>query len=144
MVMKNYKFNNHFAAAIGQLTSNQYNKDRRTPLKSKEICSSHPGHISDEDDRSLLWFNSGFRFCHEANNIDYQEETKNNVILKFLNGRHPLEFKKYYSDPLRITHAIVPPLNKNFQKCIIMMKNLLMDGHQNQIVTNTCGVHIRV
>ena len=42
------------------------------------------GHISDEDDRSLLWFNSGFRFCHEANNIDYQEETKNNVILKFL------------------------------------------------------------
>lgn len=113
---ENYKFNNHFAAAIGQLTSNQYNKDRRTPLNSKEICSSHPGHISDEDDRSLLWFNSGFRFCHEANNIDYQEETKNNVILKFLNGRHPLEFKKYYSDPLRITHAIVPPLNKNFQK----------------------------
>ena len=32
---ENYKFNNHFAAAIGQLTSNQYNKDRRTPLNSK-------------------------------------------------------------------------------------------------------------
>ena len=29
---ENYKFNNHFAAAIGQLTSNQYNKDR-SPIK---------------------------------------------------------------------------------------------------------------
>lgn len=112
---ENYKFNNRFAAAIGQLTSSQYRKgkDGKT-LNAKEICSSHPGHISDDDDRSLLWFNSGFRFCHEANNLNYEKESKNSEILKSLNG--PLEFEKYYSDPLRITHAIVPPLNKNLQK----------------------------
>ena len=66
---ENFEFNKHPAAAIGQITPYQERiKGLKTvpeSLISKEICSNHPAHINDEDNHTLLWFNSGFKFCNQ-------------------------------------------------------------------------------
>ena len=66
---ENYQFNSHPAAAIGQLTTYQERvktfENPPSSFKSQEICANHPAHISDEDNHTLLWFNSGFQFCNQ-------------------------------------------------------------------------------
>ncbi|CAK9441459.1 uncharacterized protein LODBEIA_P53270 [Lodderomyces beijingensis] len=106
---ENYHFNKHGAAAIGEVT---LPSDRKRPdgtlHHSKELCSPHPGHISEEDNHTLLWINSGFRYCHQADKVDYEKESRKGHKLKFLDGT-AAAFKEYYYNPLRIKNAIVPP-----------------------------------
>ncbi|CAX41624.1 alpha-1,3-mannosyltransferase, putative [Candida dubliniensis CD36] len=109
-----YYFDNNFAAAIGELTPPQ-DRARKdgTWHHSKEICTPHPGHISSDDNHSLLWINSGFRFCHQADEVDFEKEAEKKTRLKHLQTAD--QFRTFYYNPLRITHAIVPPLDPDLQ-----------------------------
>ncbi|RCK64846.1 putative alpha-1,3-mannosyltransferase MNN1 [Candida viswanathii] len=111
---EDYTFNKNAAGAIGELTPPD---DRLRPdgtrHHSHEICANHPCHISGEDNHSLLWMNSGFRFCHQADEVDFEEEAKHKSRLKFLTSANA--FRTFYHAPLRITHAIVPPLAPDLQ-----------------------------
>ncbi|EGW31033.1 uncharacterized protein SPAPADRAFT_141907 [Spathaspora passalidarum NRRL Y-27907] len=106
---ENYYVNTLGAASVGNLTDPQerLGPDDK-PLRSQELCSSHPGHISDEDGHTLLWINSGFANCHYADIVDYSKEITFNTGLKFL-PQDEDSFKKHYSSPLRIRNAIIPP-----------------------------------
>lgn len=108
---ENYSFNDNFAAASGELTPlHERHKDvgKEMTFKSEEICTNHPSHISDEDN-SLIWLNSGFRFCGSALKlrIDYPGEFGDKT--RFLNMQTLEDFKTFYSLKLKITHAIIPP-----------------------------------
>ncbi|CAI5758419.1 unnamed protein product [Candida verbasci] len=108
---ENWQFNKYPAASIGEITPTQ---DRILELgkaytfQSNEICSNHPAHINDEDDK-LLWFNSGFKFCNQISKVNFKHEfdsKKRYNDLKTLD-----QFKTFMSGSLKITHAIVPPDN---------------------------------
>lgn len=109
-----YYFDDNFAAAIGELTPPQ-DRARKdgTWHHSKEICSPHPGHVSGDDNHSLLWINSGFRFCHQADEVNFEKEAKKKTRLKHLHTAD--QFRTFYYNPLRITHAVVPPLDQDLQ-----------------------------
>ncbi|EGW31029.1 uncharacterized protein SPAPADRAFT_52212 [Spathaspora passalidarum NRRL Y-27907] len=107
---EDYQFTDHFAASAGELTpAAERVKSDGVNYQALEICSAHPAHLNPDDGTSLLWINSGFRNCHKANSIDYGSE----LVLgtKFKNIKTEEAFKAFYSSPLRITHAIVPPLS---------------------------------
>ncbi|KAI5968988.1 MNN13 [Candida margitis] len=112
---EDYHFNKHGAAAIGQMTNPN---DRLRPdgsiHNSKELCSPHPGHVSEENNHTLLWINSGFRFCHQAPQVDFEKEASLGRRLKFL-PQTVEAFKAFYYNPLRIQTAIVPPKDPDFR-----------------------------
>lgn len=101
---ENYSFNDHFLASIGQLTPSS----ERDPSKynSKELCSNHPGHINDEDDHSLLWFNSGFMHCGQNEKVDFKHEFKDGQ--RYTSIKSLEKFKAFFYDKLILKHAIVP------------------------------------
>ncbi|EGW31030.1 uncharacterized protein SPAPADRAFT_62923 [Spathaspora passalidarum NRRL Y-27907] len=111
---ESYEFNENFAAAIGELTDfRDRHRSDGSHHRSRELCSNHPGQIYDGDGHTLLWINSGLRFCHQAEQVDFEDEFKLGSRLKFL---HDIEaFKAFYFAPLRITHAVVPPLTDDLQ-----------------------------
>lgn len=117
---ENYSFNDNFAAAIGELTPEvERHKDvnQIKSFHSKELCSSHPSHISDVDNQTLVWFNSGFRFCGNAEKgVDFQAEfdyKKRFSKLKTLD-----EFKTFFTSKLKITHAVIPPFDKSRRRAL--------------------------
>ncbi|KAL6450519.1 MNN1 putative alpha-1 [Candida maltosa Xu316] len=111
---ENYYFDTNFAAAVGHITPpDDRIRDDGSPHHSQEICSPHPGHVSGEDNHTLLWINSGFRFCHQADEVDFEQEAEKKTRFKFLKDAEA--FKKYYYEPLRISHAIVPPLDEKLE-----------------------------
>lgn len=106
---ENYAFNGHPAAAIGELTPDidrSSGEDAMQSYQSKELCSNHPAHISDDDDE-LLWFNSGFQFCGNTDKIDPEKEFRFGT--RFKNLRTVQEFKEFFASPLKIRQAIIPP-----------------------------------
>ncbi|EGW32397.1 uncharacterized protein SPAPADRAFT_55855 [Spathaspora passalidarum NRRL Y-27907] len=109
-----YEFNEYFAAAIGEVTpeADRVRKDG-TNAHAKEICSPHPGHINSEDGHSLVWINSGFQFCGQASKIDYDKEYQKNTRLKWLTDANA--FKTFYYAPLRISQAVIPPVDIRFR-----------------------------
>lgn len=112
---ENYQFNSHPAAAIGQLTTYEERiKTLETPpssFKSQEICANHPAHINDEDNHTLLWFNSGFQFCNQLEKVNYDNEFSNKERYSQLNTID--EFKAFWQSSLIIESAIIPPENTN-------------------------------
>lgn len=94
----NFKFNKYEAASIGEETPETYKMYGATA--SKEVCSSHPGHVNSAGE--LLWINSGFVFCKKNGN--YRDRDKYPF-----NKYSPEEMSKIYQSPLRITHALIPP-----------------------------------
>ena len=108
---ENYHFNQLDAAAVGELTSPLVRKKPNGDhYHSQQLCSAHPGHISEEDGRSLLWINSGFKYCHNYESVDYPKELEISQQLPFVE-KTVLSFKRLYSSPLRIQHAIIPPVD---------------------------------
>lgn len=109
-----FEFNRYHAAAIGVETPME---DRvgleGKPLKSKEICSAHPGHVNGEDGKTLLWFNSGFQFCGQSSDVDYEKEFKFHTRVKFLKTID--EMKIFYQNPIILKHAIVPPFKNKLE-----------------------------
>ncbi|KAI3405436.2 MNN13 [Candida oxycetoniae] len=113
---ENYHFNSYSAASVGELTlPSDWQKPDGTPHYSQELCSSHPAQISEEDGHSLLWINSGFGYCPQAKSIDFNKESKIGRRLTFL-PQTMEAFKQYYFDPLRIRHAIIPPVDDKLNK----------------------------
>lgn len=105
---EDYHFNKLAAASIGTLTptSERLNSDGK-PKISKEICSAHPAHLNGEDNKSLLWFNSGYKYCGQSDVIDFDEEVKKQKKLTFLKDSKTM--KQHYEDPVIIKNAIIPP-----------------------------------
>ncbi|ODV58554.1 alpha-mannosyltransferase [Ascoidea rubescens DSM 1968] len=98
---ESYSFNNIGAVAIGELSL----PEQRPNSKSREVCSTHPGHISSEDSKTLLWINSGFKTCKKEGS-----EVVDMTLDSFKNKYESVEdLKSYYETPLRITGAILPP-----------------------------------
>ncbi|KAG7886592.1 hypothetical protein KL938_000245 [Ogataea parapolymorpha] len=95
-----YLFNDYWSAAIGTLTDSA----KRASFKSQELCSTHPGHISSDDDR-LLWINSGILTCRKTETFENDFDVYN-ATLGFETKQ---QLHEYYNSPLRIEHAIIPP-----------------------------------
>lgn len=105
---ENYSFNEHYSAAIGELTPmDERFKDigKAKNLKSQEVCSNHPAHINDEDDHSLLWFNSGFRFCGQEFNAASEFESKK----RYTKFKSLKDFETFFTNKLIIRNAVIPP-----------------------------------
>ncbi|EGW35824.1 uncharacterized protein SPAPADRAFT_69954 [Spathaspora passalidarum NRRL Y-27907] len=98
---ESYEFEPNFAAAIGNFSK----EDEPT----KEICSSHPAHLSAHDGH-LLWINSGFRFCERAKMVDYNKEAS--IGARFSND--PVELRSIFESLLRPSHGIIPPIPPTF------------------------------
>lgn len=110
---EDYEFNNNFAAAIGEITPEEERIDKNHPdrkPRSKEICANHPAHISDEDDRSILWLNSGFRHCGQNYRVDFEKEFKSKK--RYWKIKTVEHFKTFFEDKLIIKQAIIPPHKK--------------------------------
>ncbi|GMM37860.1 alpha-1,3-mannosyltransferase [Saccharomycopsis crataegensis] len=97
---ENYEFNKYHVAAVGPLTKAENRKD----LKAKELCATHPGHISSDDD-SLVWINSGVTTCKrtDAYERDFESQREKNGF------QTKEEVQKFYQGTLKITDAIIPP-----------------------------------
>lgn len=109
-----YQFNKYFAAAIGEETPKEHRLSSNGKAKaSKEICSAHPGHVNGEDGKSLVWFNSGFRFCGQADVVDYQKEFDRQSRLKSIKSVE--EMKTFFKNPLYVRHAIIPPFKNKLE-----------------------------
>ncbi|RLV93848.1 putative alpha-13-mannosyltransferase MNN14 [Spathaspora sp. JA1] len=107
---ENFEFNSLPAAAIGEITPHQEReKDigRKGIFKSREVCSNHPAHINDEDNHSLLWFNSGFKFCSKNSKVNFELDfSRKKRYTKFKNLD---EFKTFFESKMIIKAAVVPP-----------------------------------
>lgn len=106
---ESYEFNDNFAAAVGEITPEvERNKDidQFRHLRSHEICSNHPTHISDHDNRTILWMNSGFRFCGKTD-VNYEKEFEQRK--RFTKFKTVESFKTFFESRLEIKQAIIPP-----------------------------------
>ncbi|KAG2733747.1 hypothetical protein G9P44_003272 [Scheffersomyces stipitis] len=112
---EDYVFNSYSAAAIGQLTDDKFHvTSGGRKKKAKELCAAHPGHINGEDGKSLAWFNSGYNFC--SKDVNFEEEFEKGKRFQFLKNKEAME--TFYRDPMKITHAIIPPFkNKKETLC---------------------------
>lgn len=133
-----YTFNENFAAAIGELTpESERHKDINNikSFRSQEICSNHPAHISDEDNQTLVWFNSGFRFCGNAMKLKVDFEKEFNQGKRYTHLKTLEEFKTFFVDKLKITHAIIPPFDPEHRS----MKNLEHEPEAAWTMMNYCN-----
>lgn len=115
-----YAFNQNFAAAVGELTpEHERHKDINEvkSFHSQEICSNHPSHISDEDD-SLVWLNSGFRFCGNTHKKEMSFEKEFSLGKRFTKMKTLEEFKTFFESKLKITHAVIPPYYKDQRRAV--------------------------
>lgn len=121
---ENYEFNNNDAVSVGtsQFENLQRNDDKKdgndeknnddssihTEFNKKvKVCSSHPGHLSGDDNFTLLWINSGFKMC-KKNTWDkdiqlphYKTAFNNNATL----------LRDYYQTNLQIKSVLLPEDN---------------------------------
>ncbi|KAK6200479.1 mannosyltransferase putative-domain-containing protein [Scheffersomyces amazonensis] len=107
---ESFQFNNHFAAAIGEVTPDSeriLDVGKAQSFMSKEICSNHPAHINDEDNHTLLWFNSGYVFCNQLKKINFEHEFEHKK--RYTKIKTLEEFKTFFTSKLIIKAAIVPP-----------------------------------
>lgn len=96
---ENYYFNANQAGAAGQITTIE-------DKISSEICSTHPAHVWDKDNRTLLWINSGFQNCKKGT---WATDVYNEAF-KRTSKNKPKLLKHYYEDFTRIKGVIVPPV----------------------------------
>ncbi|CAK7891048.1 putative alpha-1,3-mannosyltransferase Mnn14p [[Candida] anglica] len=110
---ESYYFNKHFSAAIGEVTPDRERnanlKEKKPNFKSKEICSNHPAHINDQDDHTLLWFNSGFQFCGQTAKVDFKSEFEHKDRYTQFNSLS--SFQAFFTSKLGIKEAVIPPVN---------------------------------
>lgn len=104
-----YHFNENAAAAVGELmpASEQSNPN----MKAKKLCSAHPAHISGEDNHTLVWINSGFRFCSKARTSYYssKDDFQRQEMFKWFKTEE--EMVEMFDSALVVKHAIIPPFS---------------------------------
>lgn len=101
-----FVFNPLDAAAIGD-EKPLIRPDTNETTHSHRVCSTHPGHIDGYDNRTLLWFNSGYRVCGKPLLRSMQQEFEKNKL--FPGIKSPEELKTFYESPFKIEKAVVPP-----------------------------------
>ncbi|ODQ82207.1 glycosyltransferase family 71 protein [Babjeviella inositovora NRRL Y-12698] len=109
---ENYRFNDNHAAAVGMVTPQVF---RPVGTRARELCSIQPGHISSDDDQTLLWINSGFQFCKKEGLFDDSKD--NNKMRMYSGARSALDTKgvneeamrRMYHNAIRIEAALIPP-----------------------------------
>lgn len=108
---EDYYLNKHGVGAVGQINPNSNrllgDKDdsRRSQLKSHQVCTTHPAHLSGIDDKTLLWMNSGFIDCKREN--EAENDIKMDLYKNVFDNAEQL--KKTYVGPLKIKAVLVPP-----------------------------------
>ncbi|CAK7909575.1 putative alpha-1,3-mannosyltransferase Mnn1p [[Candida] anglica] len=112
---ENFHFNDYWAASIGEETDMSARVTDKNPktFKSKEICAAHPGHVSSEDGKTLVWFNSGFRFCGQSKVVKYDREIKEGRRFPFL--KTEADMRAFYTNRAKIRHAVIPPFKNKFE-----------------------------
>lgn len=102
-----YHFNENAAAAVGEFLPAA---DEGNPhMKAKRMCTAHPAHISGDDNHTLVWVNSGFRFCSKSRvqNFDMEREFEMKALFKWF---HTIDdFADFYTSPLVVKYALLPP-----------------------------------
>ncbi len=98
---ENYEFNKYDVVAVGELTPME---DRPRNTIAHELCSTHPGHLSGDDDFTLLWINSGMRYCK----VDTWEGDMDQERIK-KKFKSVKEVETYYKNPVKINAALIPP-----------------------------------
>lgn len=99
-----FSFNEHWAANTGPLSKG------RSGLKSKEVCSTHPSHISSDTDK-LMWINTGAFHCRDFNPSEFQND------FSIMSSRYPDEIqsiddlRQYYKAPVTFEYIMIPPPN---------------------------------
>ncbi|ODQ80570.1 glycosyltransferase family 71 protein [Babjeviella inositovora NRRL Y-12698] len=74
----------------------------------RRVCLTHPGHINSDDGKTLMWINSGFKYCKlNLWEIDAKKQ--------FYSGLSEPELQQLYREPFRISAAIIPPLVSELQ-----------------------------
>lgn len=132
-----YAFNDNFAAAIGELTpETERHKDvsKVKSFRSKEICSNHPAHISDIDNQTLAWFNSGFRHCGNSLKPKMNWEFEFDLKKRYSWIKTLEEFKTFFQDQLVIKHAILPPFEPEHR----LLRNVEHEPENSWTMTKYC------
>lgn len=93
----NFKFNKYESAAVGTMSPDSHKSYR---FGQYELCSSHPGHVNSQGE--LMWINSGFSFCKKNN---FYRDKDRYPFSKLSSD----EIADMYKNPVKITHALVPP-----------------------------------
>lgn len=113
---EDYAMNENFAASSGTFTAESERHkdlggniifDKLENYKSLEICSNHPSHIDSEN--SLVWLNSGFRFCGNSKNPNWDYQMEYDGKTRFSHFAAVQDFKIFFESKLEISHAIIPP-----------------------------------
>lgn len=93
-----FAFNENWAAFVGEISAG------RDGLLSNEICSTHPSHISSDNDK-LLWINSGALQCKKTDfNIENDLEDMGKKYPQYISNVEDL--KAYYSGPINIDYIL--------------------------------------
>lgn len=102
---ENYHMNSLPAGSVGQITpKNQRKNQKGNELIGRELCGTHPAHVSGEDNSTLLWFNSGFQFCKkDSYNDDYD---RNKIYQNLFENKEAL--RDYYKNFIKIDSVMIP------------------------------------
>lgn len=97
----NYSFNSKAAVSVGEISSNS--QKLYPESTAREVCSTHPGQVSDSDHRTLLWINSGVKTCKNWKALSWDQSQPR------YQGMKRADLRAYYASPIRIVAAIEPP-----------------------------------
>lgn len=100
-----YHMNALPAGSVGQITPTNLRKNKNgNELIGRELCGTHPAHVSDGDNSTLLWFNSGFQFCKkDSYNDDYD---RNKIYQNLFKDKEAL--RDYYQNYINIDTVMIP------------------------------------
>jgi hypothetical protein len=105
-----YYMNHWPAGSAGQITPREQrypddlSSERRNRLKGKELCSTHPSHLSPVDNTTLLWFNAGIQNCK---NLHAAQGDINNGRYKY-SFDNVTQLEDFYDSYQKIEAIIVP------------------------------------
>lgn len=104
-----YHFNELPSAAIGEIMPAS---DFDNPhMKAQVVCSAHPAHISGDDEKTLVWVNSGFRHCGQAGKPDFNFKKDFQIRAFYKKYKILREFSVFYSSPINAKVVLFPPFN---------------------------------
>lgn len=124
----NFSFNDHWAAATGNISKG------RDQLKSNEVCSTHPSHIS-SDTNKLMWINTGAFHCRDYDSTDFTKDFRQ------MSMRYPDEIETiqdleiYYGSPVSFEYILFPPNNGDL---VEMPFELNGEPRYGFLVSNCC------
>ncbi|CDR37153.1 CYFA0S01e07954g1_1 [Cyberlindnera fabianii] len=114
---EDYYMNHWAAGSIGFVTAPENrlpgdaDDSRRKKLISKEVCSTHPAHVSPVDNSTLLWYNGGYSFCKMPG--EYNHDIKKNMMKHFQTAD---KLKKLYEGYHHMEAVIVPKHGEFYRK----------------------------